>query len=303
MDKKTFSLGTAAAVLAVPLLLLPAEALPRFGAWLRELSLSGSYGDFRAWGIVLFLTALPALGLLWRPRRGWDWLLALAAAEIFAGLYLLVNPSLVNPLPELERGSFIALAAAGCAAATLLAWGVLRGLGQLERSASPGRALEGLLGFSAALMGWLAAWATGAAALQKIRDVAEANTMPGVSLTGTNVCIALLAAADLIPTLLGCGALLLAGRLARTMEADPFGEGTVALAEKLRRGCGRIAGASVLIYAGGNLLQFLCLPFLLSAHFTLSFPMFPVLLAAALDLLCRYFRRAKAVSDDNESII
>ena len=28
-----------------------------------------------------------------------------------------------------------------------------------------------------------------------------------------------------------------------------------------------------------------------------------LLLAAALDLLCRYFRRAKAVSDDNESII
>ena len=75
------------------------------------------------------------------------------------------------------------------------------------------------------------------------------------ALEWTNFSIVLLAAADLIPTLLGCGALILAGRLARIIEADPFGEETVPLAEKLRRDCRRIAGASVLIYAGGNLFQ------------------------------------------------
>ena len=37
--------------------------------------------------------------------------------------------------------------------------------------------------------------------------------------------------------------------------------------------------------------------------FTVSFPVSTVLLAAAFRLLCRYFRRAKAVSDDNDSII
>ena len=303
MDKRIFSGGTAAAFLVIPMFLLPAEALPRFGEWLRELSLSGTPGNTGAWVIVLVLTALPALGLLWRPRCKWDCLLALAAAEILAGLYLLVNPSLVYQFANFDGRGFIALAAAGCVSSTLLAWVVLRCLGHIEQSVSPGRTLERLLAFAAVLMGWLAAWSTGTEALQKIRDAAEANTMPGVSLAGTNVFIALLAAADLIPTLLGCGALLLAGRLARVMEADPFGEETVARAEELRRGCRRIAAASVLIYAGGNLLQFLFLPFLRSSNFSLSFPVFPVLLAAALDLLCRYFRRAKAVSDDNESII
>ena len=185
----------------------------------------------------------------------------------------------------------------------LLAWAVLRSLKHIEQSVSPGKTLERLLCFSAALFGWLAAWTTGAGALEKIRNVAETNTMPGVSLEWTNFSIVLLAAADLIPTLLGCGALILAGRLARIIEADPFGEETVPLAEKLRRDCRRIAGASVLIYAGGNLFQFLFLPFLRRGDLSVSFPMFPVLLAAALDLLCRYFRRAKAVSDDNESII
>ena len=57
MDKRTFSGGTAAAFLTVPLFLLPAEAIPRFGEWLRELSLSGAAGNILAWVIVLALSA------------------------------------------------------------------------------------------------------------------------------------------------------------------------------------------------------------------------------------------------------
>ena len=53
----------------------------------------------------------------------------------------------------------------------------------------------------------------------------------------------------------------------------------------------------------GNLLQFLLLPVLHSARFNVSFPFAAILLAASLGLLCRYFRRAKAVSDDNGTII
>ena len=69
----------------------------RFGEWLRELSLSGGNGNAAAWGIVLALTALPALGLLWKGRCGYDWLLLLAAGEMLAGLYYLVTPTLLMP--------------------------------------------------------------------------------------------------------------------------------------------------------------------------------------------------------------
>ena len=64
-----------------------------------------------------------------------------------------------------------------------------------------------------------------------------------------------------------------------------------------------MAGTSVGVCVAGNLLQFFLLPVLHSARFNVSFPFASVLLAAVLGLLCRYFRRAKAVSDDNESII
>lgn len=290
---------TSGAVMAAA---LPLEALPAFGRWLRDLSLSGPAGNLAAWGIALALTALPALGLLWRGRRRWDWLLALAAGEIFAGVFFLVNPTLLHPGMDSEAvGTMWALAAAGSTAATLLAWAVLRGLGQLERTT--GRAMEGLLLGAALLLGWLAAWSQCGDLAAGIRAAAESNTAPDLILWPTYLVLCLLAAAELIPELLGCAALVWGGRLARVMEEDPFGEETVAEAGRLSRRCGLTASASVLLCAGGNLLQMLFFSQLHATHFQVAFPFSTVLLAAALGLLCRYFQRAKAVSDDNQTII
>ena len=290
---------TSGAVMAAA---LPLEALPAFGRWLRDLSLSGPAGNLAAWGIALALTALPALGLLWRGRRRWDWLLALAAGEIFAGVFFLVNPTLLHPGMDSEAvGTMWALAAAGSTAATLLAWAVLRGLGRLERTT--GRTMEVLLLGAAVLLGWLAAWSQCADLIAELRAAAESNTAPGLILWPTYLVLCLLAAADLIPELLGCAALVWGGRLARAMEEDPFGEETVAEAGRLSRRCGLTASASVLLCAGGNLLQMLFFSQLRATHFQVAFPFSTVLLAAALGLLCRYFQRAKAVSDDNQTII
>lgn len=290
---------TAGAVMAAA---LPLEALPAFGRWLRDLSLSGPAGNLAAWGIALALTALPALGLLWQGRRRWDWLLALAAGEIFAGVFFLVNPTLLHPgMDSGAVGTMWALAAAGSTAATLLAWAALRGLGQLERTT--GRAMEGLLLGAALLLGWLAAWSQCGDLVARIRAAAESNTAPGLILWPTYLVLCLLAAAELIPELLGCAALVWGGRLARAMEEDPFGEETVAEAGRLSRRCGLTASASVLLCAGGNLLQMLFFSQLRATHFQVAFPFSTVLLAAALGLLCRYFQRAKAVSDDNQTII
>ena len=300
MNKKIIPAGMAGFLACLPVL-LPVGVLPRLGEWLRTLSLSGGRGNAAAWAVVLGLTALPALGLLRQPRCGWDWLLPLAAAEIFAGLYLLVNPSLVSS--QFPAGDFIALAAAGTISATVLAWAILRWLARVESSGSLGQTLERLLKWSAVVIGWLAAWSEGVAALERLRAVAGGNTAPDVVLWPTTAAIILLAVADYVPVLLGCALLLWGGKLARLLETEPFGGETVALAEKVSRGCGRVAAASLLVCVGGNLAQMLCLPVLRNAELSVSFPLLTVLLAAALNLLCRYLRQAKAVSDDNESII
>ncbi len=274
--------------------------LVRLGEWLRELSLSGS--NAAAWAIVLALAALPALGLLWRGRRRADWLLLLAAGEILAGLFYLVNPTLLTA--EYDAGNFIALAAAGCVAATMLAWAVLRALQNILRAENPGRTIDRLLRWSAWAWAYLAALAQGVGVWQTMREVAESNTaLDTGALLPTYLTLAVLAVMDLIPTLLCCQVLRWGGKLALGLEADPFGGATVSLAEKLGERCIRVAEASLGVCVAGNLLQFLLLPVLHSARFNVSFPFASLLLAAVLGLLCRYFRRAKAVSDDNETII
>ena len=276
--------------------------ITRFGEWLRELSLSGGSGNAAAWGIVLALTALPALGLLWRGRCGYDWLLLLAAGEMLAGLYYLVNPTLL--VTEYDARPFIGLAAAGCVGAAMLAWAVLRGLKNILAAERPGRTMERLLRWSSWALAWLSTLSQGVSVWQEIRRVTESNTaLDTGTLMPTYLTLCVLAVMDLIPTLLCCQVLRWGGKLALRMDADPFGGKTVALAEELGGKCARAASASVGVCVAGNLLQFFLLPALHSAHFNVSFPFASVLLAAVLGLLCRYFRRAKEVSDDNESII
>lgn len=279
------------------------EALPRLGRWLRELSLSGPGGNAAAWAVVLALAALPALGLLWRGRCRWDWLLALAGGEILGGLFFPVNPTLLGvPLEGEPAAKLWGLTVAGGTGAVLLAWAVLRWLRALERGAS-GRSVERLLSWAALMAGALAILAQGLDLAGKLQNVASSNTAPGLDLVPTYLTLCLLAAADLVPSLLGCAVLRWGGRLAAALEADPFAGATVALAERVRVRCGWVAAASVLVCAGESVVQMVLFPVLHTASFTVSFPFFTVLLAAVLGLLCQYFRRAKAVSDDNGTII
>lgn len=301
MKAKKAGLAAGLTLAVLLTLLLHTELFLHMGQWLRALSLSGGAGNAGAWAIVLLLAALPMLGFLRRRRCKWDWLLPLASAQILAGLYFLVNPTLLSA--ALDLGSLWGLAAACGTGATLAAWVVLRGLERLEHASSPGQTLAALLDGAGCLLLCLSVWDCAATLAVKITSVAQNNTAIPDQLFPTYASLTLLSIAGLIPTLLSCLVLLWSGDLARAMEADPFGADTVALAEKLSRRCAQTAALSVLVCVGGNTAQMLLFSSLRHISAMISFPVETVLLAAALGVLCRYIQGAKAVNDDNESII
>lgn len=275
-----------------------------FGQWLRRMSLSGGIGNTVAWIIVTAISLLPALGLLWKGRSHADWLLLLTAAELFAGLYYLVNPALLQPslagIDDTALAQSWGLVAGGTVLGTLAAWILLRALTRIEQK--PAGLLPGLLLWAAVIYALLVGTGTVQNLLTDMAAVAESNT-DTARVASSNVLLAVIALIRAIPELLACWVLLWGGGLAAALDAAPFEEETVALAETIARRCGLVARVSLLAAVAGNLLQLLCFSKAASIHVTIHLPVLTLALCAVLLLLCRYFRRAKAVSDDNATII
>ena len=293
------------------------------GEGLRALSLSGLPGNLCAWCIVYLLSSLPLLLMLWQwrlwKRSGCDWLARLSALLIFLGLFALVNPTLFQG----AAGELLAwvrpLSFWTAALSVLVCWLVLSILKKLEDSGfeALGQALSVLLCGCAALLVCSAVHGGAAWVLSLSRQVLEGNSTPDIltqvalgttvnaaSLTtGTVALLAVLAVLDLIPSLLGAVVLLWGADLAQAVRQEPFGAQTVALCEKTARGCRRVVQWAVGLTVCANLLQLLVLPHVAYTSFSVHLPLFPLVLSAALFLLCRCFQRGRDLQEDNDSII
>lgn len=293
------------------------------GAGLRTLSLSGLPGNLCAWCIVYLFSSLPLLLMLWQwrlwRRSGSDWLAGLSALLIFLGLFALVNPTLFQGQGTALLEQFQPLAFWMAALSVLVCWLVLSILKKLGESGfeALGWALSVLLCGCAALLVCSAVHGGASWVLSLSRQVMEGNTAPDVltqaalggtvdisSLTtGTVALLGVLAVLDLLPSLLGAAVLLWGADLAEAVRREPFGAETVALCEKTARGCQRVVQWAVGLSVCANLLQLLVLPYVAYTSFSIHLPLFPLVLSAALFLLCRCFQRGQILQEDNDSII
>lgn len=279
-------------------------ALADFGQWLRSLSLSGSKGNTCAWLIVLAIAALPLLGLIWKERQRADWLLPLSAGQLLAALYFLVNPTLLSPglhgTAASALGQGWGLVAVGAALGTLAVWALLRLLTILEQK--PAKLLPSLLFCAAMLYAVLIGYSVIYNLLSEMASTAQGNTDAG-RVAFSNALLILLAVLHMVPRLLAAWVLLWGGDLAEALDAAPFAEETVALAEAIARRCALVTRASLLVTVLGNLLQLLLFSLASAIHITVDLPLLTLALCAVLLLLCKYFRRSKAISDENDTII
>lgn len=280
------------------------QPLVTFGNFLRQMSLESGSGNAGAWAIVIGLSLLPLLGLLWRNRTKSDFLLALIGAEIFAMLYYLVNPTRVSQVLSWMDAGMIAkswaLISAGCVVGTIICWILLRLLKIL--SGKTAEILPLFLAWTAVIYAFLLGFSGVRGIEATVQQLAQGNSQEKLLSSSRNMII-VLHILSLIPDLLGVWVILLAGKLTLALEKAPFAEETVALAEHISGSVVCIAKTTLLLTVLMNAAQMVFFSKLLNVHVEIQIPLLTLVLCAVLMLLCKYFRRAKEVSDDNASII
>lgn len=285
------------------------------GGLLRELSLSGPGGNVLAWAIVLLAAGLPLLLLVLPPNRGrrhWEDIFLPASSLLLIGLaFCAVNPSYLDRF----FGSTLLIAAAVVWVSLLVFWGVLRLLRGMEEAP-----LERLSGVLRILLVGCAALLVFAAASRVSGAIVEINNLqqdwtlflavasvPEPSgLTGDqalNIALAL-PLVELIPDLLGAWMLLLAADLTTALARDPFGEESVGRCVTTARWSRLAIQATLVLTLGVNLVKLARYDSLITeVKVSLDLPLIPLILSAALYLLCRCVQRGRELQEDNDSII
>lgn len=285
------------------------------GGLLRELSLSGPGGNVLAWALVLLAAGLPLLLLVLPPNRGrrhWEDIFLPASSLLLIGLaFCAVNPSYLDRF----FGSTLLIAAAVIWVSLLVFWGVLRLLRGMEEAP-----LEKLSGVLRILLVGCAALLVFAAASRVSGAIVEINNLqqdwtlflavasvPEPSgLTGDqalNIALAL-PLVELIPDLLGAWMLLLAADLTTALARDPFGEESVGRCVTTARWSRLAIQATLVLTLGVNLVKLARYDSLITeVKVSLDLPLIPLILSAALYLLCRCVQRGRELQEDNDSII
>ena len=279
--------------LAAPLLAL--------GEGLRGLSLSGFWGNLAAWGIVLLVSALPlvALILLDGKRRAADeWLLGLMSPVLMASLWLLVNPTQMGWMVR----EFFPVAAGWTLPSMALAFVARRLLRSLEGPPREklARAFAALLYVCAALTAFAVVSSQVLEGAQQWAEVVADNTDPG---SLTPLMIGLLCLLNAAPGILSAVTMVWGASLSRVLGRLDFEEEGVELCERTALACRMAAQATVVLAVSGNLIQLVLLEQLHATHFSLTMPLFSLMLSAGLMLLCRLLQRGRELQKDSDSII
>lgn len=283
------------------------------GGLLRELSLSGPGGNVLAWALVLLAAGLPLLLLVLPPNRGrrhWeDALLPISSLLLIGLAFCAANPNYLNG----DFGTTWLIAAAVVWVSLLVFWGVLRLLRGMEEA--PLEKLSGVLrillvGCAALLV--FAAASRGSGAVVEIKDfqqdwtlfLAVVSVPEPTGLTADQFFVFALPLLELIPDLLGAWMLLLAADLTTALAREPFGEESVGQCVTTARWSRLAIQVTLVLALVINFVKLFWFDYLLGlVEISLDIPLIPLILSAALYLLCRCVQRGRELQEDNDSII
>lgn len=266
---------------------------------LRWLSLSGGAGNLAA--LVLYgALCLSPLALFRKNKE--DWLLVVCSGVLFYVMYLLINPGM---MPGILRNEVGELTCAGTVYSIWLCWAVLRmlrvsdGLG----TASIYRALRIFLLVCAGSLVLLGTLGTVPNLLERVQEIQNANTMPGLDLTATYLFAGLDHIASAVEYMLDALVLFLAAGLVKELEADPYSGESAAAGERVAMWCRRTLGTVTVTATGLNLGQLLLASQLRCISGEIRIPVFSLGLVFVTLAVTRLLGQGKRLKDENDLYI
>jgi hypothetical protein len=276
------------------------------GLGLRELSLSGTSGNWAAICLYAAICLLPAVyWAIFRARKGLrpeDILLAVMSAALFGGIYIIINPGWLHTYlsVDMERGI------TGCALHSIwIGYVILRILRRPREGGSETLLchFRRLIWLTAAVFVYIIAGSCLGDLLTAFSDLAKGNTMPGANLGFTRACLVMGYINSALAYAMDLPVLFAAAALTAELGRDQYGEGAALAAERLARRCSLALAVTVISNAAFNVLQLLCAPRLLVVTATVQLPLLSIMLALATLLAAGYIRSGRGLKQDNDLFI
>lgn len=300
------------AQLSVSKVFTAAAAFPfeQIGLGLRELSLTGTVGNFAA---VVFYVAICALPLLYlmliRKKRklyAEDFLLVALCPLLLTVLYFMINPTLLSAKIQLLDADYLIKAVLGTVIYSLVGgYIVLRALRLLYSGKT-----QRLFSYSTYMLYFLNGFFVFAVfgsctskLLSSITSLNAANLGNENTLGVTYVFLVLQFIVNALPYVLNTAVGFAGIDLSKTLGENEFSESAVACAERLALVCKWSLTITVLLNISYNILQLVFMHRLNVIKITAEFPVFSVAFVLAVLLLSRFVTRTKQLKDDNDMFI
>jgi len=308
-----FSLQSSFAGVFTAVMAFPFEQI---GFGLRVLSLSGDFGNAVSIVIYIVIGLLPAAGFLFmsikRKARIEDGLLVLLSVVLFAVLYLMINPSIIDVFMGGTAGRSVGKAAyGGIVYSVLCGYFILK----ILRIVSAGgtekliRYMSVMLGLLSIIFVYMIFGILYGSLLDSIAVVKTGNT--GSIINSINVYptgflyifLILQFIADALPYALNILIIFAGIQLLEEMQVNRYSTETVTAAKRVSRLCTKALAAIILVNIGFNLIPLILAAPLRIIHVSVQIPVFPITFVLAALLLTKLVAENKELKDDNDMFI
>lgn len=300
-----FLLGMSGMNLASGLITFPFAAIAQV---LRMMSLSGGLGNAAAIAVYGLIGIIPWLVLAFSLRKREflleDVLLPVLSLLLFGGLYLMINPGLMNQLLP-AFGDTLVWQGTICVMiwCVVIAYGVFRLIRRTQDASMEAllSVLEyGLLIVAGVVVFQIFAVQT-AALLVSIQNAAASNyatySMDQIILQ------VLIFAVRILPSVLELGVIFSGLHLLDCMKTDYYSPDTLAATDTLSKCCVRMLTVTVICNLSYNFMQLFFSAILLNVDLSVNLPLDMILFALSALLLARFIRRNHALKAENDSFI